>query len=197
MKLFNRLKSLTVALVMTGGIASLVGCGGDSDGPFTNLQGIYEVTGWNENDSSCEADGPSVLADKIEKFVLVKEGMFFTKFLTAVTCSSLEVCREDAVDDTIDLTGFLFESGSDSDGWVGRSASASGLGDDTCTGIYSQYTMTSPEPNVVQIVAVTHQVTGVSEDSDGFCDTDEVMSRGPSEPCASREVIRASFVEGL
>lgn len=195
--LFNRMKSLTVALLMTGGIGMLVGCGGSSDGVFTELHGIYEVSSWNENDSTCDADGPSVLADKIEKFMLVKEGMFFTKFLTAVTCASLENCREEAVDDTIDLSGFIFESGSDSDGWVGRSATASGLGDDTCAGIYSQYTMTSPEPNVVQIVAVKHQVTGVGEDSDGFCDTDEVLSRGPSEPCTNREVIRASFVEGL
>ena len=49
----------------------------------------------------------------------------------------------------------------------------------------------------MELVKQTHEVTGVGRDSDDFCDTDEVTSRGPSEPCQSRAVIRARFVEGI
>ena len=61
MKLFNRLKSLTVTLGTLVGFTIVVGCGGDSDAPLSGLYGIYELTDWTENEATCDADGASVL----------------------------------------------------------------------------------------------------------------------------------------
>ena len=184
------LSALAVAL-------PLVGCGGDTDGPLSSLYGIYEVTTWNENEAACDSDGTSVLDEKIEKFLVVKEGIY----CPICRCRSVRdarsmsrSCRRDA----INLFGaYIFNAGSDTDGWNGSSASASSSGGETCTGIFNQYTLTSPESGVVELVKQTHEVTEVGRDSEDFCDTDEVTSRGPSQPCQSREVIRARLVEGI
>lgn len=198
MKLFNQLKSLTVTLGALGSLAMLVGCGGDSDAPLSELYGIYELTDWTENEASCDAEGASVLADKIEKYMLVKEGEFlFVRFVSAETCESLESCRAAAEDETINLSGFLFESGSDSNGWVGSSASASGMGGDTCSGIFNEYRMTAPTSTTLELVRTRHDVADVGKDADDFCDLDEVSARGPNEPCVSRSVLSATFVEGI
>ena len=198
MKPFNHLKSLMVRLGLIAIAAPLVACGDDGDGPLSNLYGIYEVTSWSENEAACDVDGPSVLDEKIEKFLVVKEQAFIYRFVATEGCETLEACREVVADDTINLmSGYIFNEGSDSNGWTGYSSSAVGSGEGTCTGVYNQYTLSSPEANVVELVKQTHEVAGVGLDSDDFCDTDEVTSRGPSEPCQSREVIRARFVEGI
>jgi len=198
MKFFNRLKSLTVALGAMGIVAGLVGCGDDSDAPLSKLYGIYELTDWTENEASCDADGASVLDEKIEKFMVVKEGEFlFVRFVSAETCETLEACRAAAEDETINLSGFLFESGSDSDGWLGSSASASGMGGETCSGTFNQYRMTAPSANALELVRTQHDVPDVGKDADDFCDLDEVSARGPSEPCVSRSVLSATLVEGI
>ena len=198
MKPFNHVKSLMVGLSALAVALPLTGCGGDTDGPLSNLYGIYEVTTWNENEAACDSDGTSVLDEKIEKFLVVKEQEFIVRFVAAEGCETLEACREVVAEDAINLFGgYIFERGSDSDGWTGSSASASSSGGETCTGIFNQYILTSPESGVVELVKQTHEVTEVGRDSEDFCDTDEVTSRGPSEPCQSREVIRARFVEGI
>ena len=93
MKPFNHLKSLMVGLSALAVALPLVGCGGDTDGPLSNLYGIYEVTTWNENEAACDSDGTSVLDEKIEKFLVVKEQEFIVRFVAAEGCESLEACR--------------------------------------------------------------------------------------------------------
>ena len=195
MKLVNQLKSLTAALGTLALFSSAISCG-DSDEALSSLYGIYELSAWNENDVSCGDDGPSVLADKIEKYLVVKEGEFFVKFVSAEACENLEACRAVAVDDTLNLSAYLFNEGNDSDGWTGERASAFGSGD-SCSGDFTQFTMTSPESGVVEIVTQNHSVEDVGRDADDFCDLDEVETRGPTEPCTARQLMRATLVEKL
>ena len=182
---------LSLALVLGAGLAA---CGGDEG---SELLGIWQVTAWSENPAACDSPGDSVLDQMNEQHLAVFEGEFFgVEFVQAVPCGDPADCQ--AIldeEDTLFLDGYIFESGSDEDGWTGRSTFASEdfeTGD--CVGTVNAHTM-RPVSAGLEIDTIRTEVSGFGKDEDGFCDTDAAAELAEGEPCTGRELLTATRVE--
>jgi hypothetical protein len=101
-------------------------------------------------------------------------------------------------DDTINLSTFGFEEGSDSAGWRGTSAFLSGDGaGGPCSGAVSVHLLTSPSDGIIRLETQTKEVEGIGRDSDDFCDTDEAIAMEADLPCTSLEAFEGSFVQDI
>ncbi len=187
---------MTKWMTMTALLALLIGCGDDGSA----LLGVYSLDAWTENDTGCDAEGPSVLETSDSTHFFIKEVNFFgTSIINVALCSDLADCQQRAADgDTIELgdRSYGFDSGSDSAGWTGGGVIAGGSGD-TCSGEVYDYLLTEVSDGVVQIRVETREVSGVPTDSDGFCDTDAARAAAKDQPCARLEVFEGTFLEAI
>ena len=159
----------------------------------TAAEGIYEIASWTENVDSCDSEGASIAADEFDEFLYVTNSEFFgQEFVSVATCLDLETCRMDVADDSINLSGFAFEDGSDSAGWSGSGYFISGS--DTCSGeVFEDRLLVTDEG--VTIERRSKDVEGIPKDSDGFCDGDAAKKMAKSLPCTRLEVIGALLEE--
>jgi len=161
----------------------------------TAASGIYQIASWTENVDGCDAEGASIAADNSDDFLYVKNSEFFgQEFVSVATCLDLDTCRTDAADDTINLGGFAFEKGSDSDGWTSSGYFISGS--DTCSGEVFEDRLLIADDGVT-IERRAKAVDGIPTDSDGFCDGDAAETMAKSLPCSRLEVIQAALQESL
>ena len=182
----------TIGLVLASVLAS---CGaGDSQ---TALEGIYSISEWTENETGCEAPGTSILASQNEQSIYIKTVDFFgAKFINVVPCSDLATCRAEWQDDTLSLSGYPFDTGSDAAGWTGGS-SAFSVVSETCSGELFEDRLESIDDQTVQVTRRAIEVEGVPLDSDGFCDDDVAKEMARNRPCTRMEQITAVLVESL
>ncbi len=92
----NRNASLVPLVIGTA--LSLVACGEDekgsegadggvSDAVIASFEGVYALTAYTENPTSCDAEGPSTLASKTDQdFVLVGASVLGQKYLQLASC---------------------------------------------------------------------------------------------------------------
>lgn len=174
-------------------VATAAGCGDDK---LSELDGMYELDSWTDNPDSCDAEGPAALEEGNTSHFFVRNDEFFgQEFLAAVTCSDLQECRDMAAEtDTLFLGGFLFDEGSDSSGWTGKSGF---LGGENCDGEVQVATLTGEPGTAVTIERRSYVVTDVALDSEGECDFDDAYAQAESQPCATLEVVRGTYLEDL
>jgi hypothetical protein len=161
----------------------------------TAAEGIYQIASWTENVDSCDSEGASIAEDNSNTFLYVENAEFFgQEFINVATCPDLETCRSEAEDDTINLGGFAFESGSDSDGWTSSGYFLSGQ--DTCGGeVFEDRLLVTDDGVTIERRAKI--VEGIPLDSDGFCDGDAAEAMAKSLPCARLEVLQGTLQEDL
>ncbi len=176
---------------------ALSGCGDDGEGgggPLgSDFRGVYELTEWVVNDSSCEEPTTSMLENN-SKFMLV-QGCSITLFgvqtyLHAAECSDADACEEQrCMKDELLLGGFSFEGGSDSAGWTGRSTSAFSSGSEgECMGIVTTFTLSGGEDDEqLQLTLEERSVSGFPRDADDFCDLEIAEKLAEDAPCSRIE----------
>ena len=174
-------------------LAALVGCGGLS----SDLEGIYEIGTWTQNPDACDVEGPSILEQQSQTLFYVRvENFLGQKFLNASLCDDLANCQSEAGSDTINLNGWAFDGGDDSNGWTGATVFAGGSGTE-CTGQVTDHLMTSSGPDTVLIESRTRETLPFPVDSDGFCDTDQARAAAEGQPCITFEVVTATRTANL
>lgn len=181
----------------SGAVGTVRVVGGCGDDGLTAWQGIYLLDDWTSNEASCDAEGPSILAQRSETALFVKEeNIFGVEFVNVVLCTDVADCEAMLSEDTIFLgNGYAFESGSDGSGWTGRTVFASGF--DECTGSVHDHEMTSPADGVVRIETRRREAQPFPVDEDGFCATEDAEEAAEGQPCVSLEVVTASFTAEL
>lgn len=159
----------------------------------TAAEGIYQITSWTENSDSCDSEGASIAADSSDAFLYVANSEFFgQEFVSVATCPDFEACRTELDEGTINLGGFAFEKGSDSDGWSSSGHFISGS--DTCGGeVFEDRLLVADDGVTVERRAKA--VDGIPLDSDGFCDGDAAEAMAKSLPCTRLEVIAGTLQE--
>lgn len=168
----------------------LLGCAED----LTALEGVYTIESWTENETGCDAPGPSILETKAEKAIYLKAVNFLgAEFINVVKCPDLETCRNEAADDVIDLGGITFEKGSDSAGWSGLSDTLDG----SCTGDVFENLLLSADDGTLRVEQRGTAVENAPRDSDDFCDRDAAAELAAPLPCGRLEIFTAVQVEDL
>ena len=174
-----------IAITLVGTTA----CGGGSQ---TDLEGVYTVATWTDNQASCDAEGQSVLALHEGFFYIKEENFLGSKFVNVSGCMDVADCQAKAGDDgTIHIGGYGFETGSDSAGWRSHSAIAFGSGG-TCMGSVSDVLMTS----TADTVRIESRAT-MSAPFTGDCTEAAAEAAAAGQPCASLEVVTATFTAGF
>ena len=188
-------RTLWIALFVMG-LGWSAACGG---GGLTDLEGIYMISAWTENDASCDADGASILDAQTETVFYIKSEDFLgAEFVNVVLCPDLNDCATRAADDeTIHIDRFSFEDGSDSSGWTGSGYSLSSGGGQACSGEVLEVALTSPADGQIRIEVQEKDVTDIGLDSDGFCDGDAAEAKAASQPCDRLEVLTGDFVQDI
>ena len=189
-------KSLPMVSILSA-VLTMLACGCGDSGIETKFEGIYQIDSWTENLDACDLEGPSIMETQSATMMFVRVDNFIIDFLSAMTCLDLENCRQEAADDSFNLSAWAFDTGNDGSGWYGSGTSAYSSGDGPCRGEVWQVILTSPEPDHILLAVETTQVEGFEKDADGFCDLDAAESLAQGQPCNSLEVIKASFVENL
>jgi len=182
---------------------SLSGCGDDSEEPF-ELDGVYTVTEWTENTTTCDTEGPSVLDAQTETSFIVKRqhesflGQSFTVII-AGPCLDPQSCANDAGAGAIGglFTGLTpFDPGErEGEAWTTSTSVASRV-DMECTGSMTTLYLRSPEAGVVQKESrTTESITFPAtpdEDGDPSCDLDTLEELAATASCARFSVITAN-----
>ena len=180
----------------------LVACGGD----LTGLQGVYNIDTWTRNDTACGAEGASILETQGSTALYIKAETFITeKFVNVVPCADTADCEEMAGDDTtIYLGNWIFQDGSDDDGWQSVTYSAfDNFDDDTqCDGTRREAAMTTPAEGGLRIEARTNETIQFAKPSgvtNCFLDIDdaELEDLVGEQACVRLEVLTATFLSGL
>ncbi len=176
---------LLAALLLSSSIAATA-CG---SGSLTDLEGVYSITTWTDNQSGCDAEGPSVAMGREPFFYIKSENFLGSKFVNVVNCADVADCQAKATDkDTLHLGGFAFEEGSDSSGWTAHSAFGFGS-NNMCMGDVSDVIMTSGDGTV----RIESRST-MSAPYTGNCDDDAAAEAAAAgQPCSSLEVVTATF----
>ncbi len=167
-----------------------VGCGSSS---ITDLEGIYRVSTWTENLTACDAEGPSVAAQRDMFFYIKDENFIGQHFVNVELCADAATCKTEATDEgTIHIGMFGFDKGSDSKGWTSHSAHAFAISGQ-CQGGVTDTVMTSSN-KMIRIeqrqVDATPFPAGTGSDE---CPDAMVESAAAGQPCKSFEVVTAAF----
>jgi hypothetical protein len=164
-------------------------CGGD----LTALEGVYTISTWTQNDTGCASEGPSVLADMQDTHLFVKADKFFgEEWVSVGLCADAADCEMRlGDDDTIDLSGYIFDSGSDDSGWRGASYFGTRDPDGNCDGTLEENTLTSPGDGQVRIETRSTPVAGFAPDADDFCTVENAQAAKGDAACAELEVLTA------
>jgi hypothetical protein len=173
------------------GSVVLAGCGDD----FTKLSGIYTINTWTQNDTACDAEGPSVASTREPMFYIRKEDFLGLEFLNVSLCDDLAMCEADAADEnTINLGGWSFEEGNDTAGWTDQSAFAFDS-NGTCTGSVRDTIMTSVD-RMVRIESRERDVAPFPPVG-GDCPDEDAVAAAEGQPCTSLEVTTATFMQDI
>jgi hypothetical protein len=177
-----------VALVL------LAGC--SDDAIATDHAGIYSVTSWTQNEAGCDEPGSSIADGKNAFFYVANQSFFGAEFIQAADCVDLSACRMEVDDNTINLSGYAFEEGSDSDGWTGTGYILGG-GADSCSGNVFDDRLTIPADGEIQIERRSVFVENIPIDPDQGCDEEAAQKMAKTLPCSELETIRGTLAESL
>ncbi|HEU0030276.1 MAG TPA: hypothetical protein VFQ53_06585 [Kofleriaceae bacterium] len=172
---------------------TVAACGGNDNDSLTSFDGVYTVSTWTDNLTSCAAEGSSVLDQREPNFYIKTENFLGVRFVNVVTCADVGDCQAKANEvDTIHLGGFGFDTGSDETGW--RDTSAFGFASNgMCEGTVTETVMTSPASGQIRIEARSTDAAPFPVNAAGECPDDAVISAAAGQPCTSFEVVTASF----
>ncbi|HEY4183163.1 MAG TPA: hypothetical protein VGM90_40345 [Kofleriaceae bacterium] len=180
---------------------SLVACGGGGgsgdDGLSTAHEGVYTVSSWNGNMTSC--DGVGVPLDppaSTARLYIKSESVLGTSFINVVPCDDEASCQADAESSTLmtSLLGWTFSSGSDADGWTGTGGEyATGSGD-TCSGVSSVATM-KLTGTTAHIENRQSQVQWAKPA--GGCTIDDLHAHAAGAACTSLITVDGTFATDL
>jgi len=177
-----------VALVL------IAGC--SDDGIATGHAGIYSVTSWTLNEAGCDELGPSIADSENAFFYVSNQSFFGSDFISATDCVDLGACQSEVADDTINLSGYAFEAGSDADGWTGSGYFLGG-GAGTCSGDVFDDLLTVDAAGEARIERRTVRVENIPNDPSDGCDIDAALAMAESLPCTELETIVGTLVEAL
>jgi len=187
-------------VAITGGLAA---CSKDekNNNLDTQLNGIYEITSFTENDTSCDAEGVSVLEQKTERFLLVYKSTFFgIDFINASSCLDQAECEQQLLDVSNEnffsfSFGYSFYEGNDSAGFIGETVSAFSSGFETteCEGSVASQSLKKLGESGIEIRSENTQ-SNVFLKREGVCDTDDAKAAAAGNSCSKLEVINAQRV---
>ena len=173
-------------------ITLTVACTGGSS-VETELVGVYTMSSWTQNDTACDAEGPSILETETDKAIFVEVGSLLgQEFLQVVTCVDVPDCQSKAAEDTIFLGEFAFDGGNDTSGWTGATFGGS-IAEGQCSGLVTDFLMTGPTPDTLRVESRSRNTRPFPQDSDGFCDLAAAKTAAEGQPCMQFEVISATF----
>jgi len=187
-----------IVLAALAAFAAQVGCASDPPSgaaqAASGLAGIYKIDSHTQNAAGCDKEGGA--GPNIGTHLVIKSQSLLGKtVLTAAPCADIAACQTKQKDSTVDLSGWPFESGSDSAGWTGVSTSASGSGS-SCSGTYVATKLSVPAAGKIAIDERTAEITsGILLDKDGSCSLDDVKTKGKTAPCTKLTVVKATFVQ--
>ncbi len=171
-------------------MAVIAGCGG---GSLTELEGVYTVSTWTESSTSCDAEGPSVAAQRKPSFYIKAESFFGEDFVNVKSCDSEAACRMLATEaDTIHIGEFAFEDGSDAAGWSSRSASGYAF-DGSCMGLVSESKLIATGEQI-RIEVRRIEVPPFAPDAQNECPDEAVTAAAAGQPCTDLEVVTGARV---
>jgi hypothetical protein len=179
--------------MMLGSTAWLTACGGMS----TDFEGIYMVDAWNDNPTSCDAEGPSVIDQRADLFYVKLDSFLGYDFVNVNTCASIVECQEWANDEeTLHIGEYGFDQGNDDDGWTTRVAFAT---DDpelptNCIADVRTAVLTGDATTVSIRVETVDTPSFAREAEDCFYEEDErVFDLAEGQPCVALETIHATY----
>jgi hypothetical protein len=210
----TRLRQKTRTLLTLSAALVLSGCGDGSDeaeasaisdATARTLSGVYELTRFTRNDTACDVEGPSVMAEFTDGFfVMASTTVFGTRILELASCSSVEDCQSKAIQ--MQNLGsyriqysFTLSSELDPTHLAGFSASTgSSLDGEMCTGReYTDHTLTVADGGVV--LESRTKLLADRPQEDGFCMVRPADSKSEarSVPCSELQVLAGTKVAEL
>ncbi len=173
--------------------AGVAGCRG---GSLTELEGVYSISTWTESSTSCDAEGPSVAAQRSPSFYLKAESFFGEDFVNVKSCDSDAECRMLATEeDTIHIGEFTFDDGSDADGWSSGTATGFEL-DGSCMGLVSESKLTATGEQI-RIEVRRIDVPPFAPDAQNECPDEAVAAAAAGQPCTDLEVVTGARTGGF
>jgi hypothetical protein len=207
------------ASIAIGAVLGIAGCGGGSDdsgqGACSGLtdadveswEGIYQLTSYTKNASSCDAEGASVLASQQETLFLLRRASAFGRMsLWLLSCIDVANCQDKRA---------KFDQSQATHG-IGPPAAI--LFQFTCPGPNGSLTATITNtgfsrtdgtchaPSISED-ALSHQASGsvrvesrkqIGDDYsavNGYCTTDAAHAASTSKPCTELEALAGQFLQ--
>jgi hypothetical protein len=208
-------RQITEVLAVCGGLA-LAGCGGSDDeqeaggiseGTARALSGVYQLTRFTRNDSACDVEGPSVVAELTDTFfVMASTTVFGQRLLQLASCSSIDDCRSKA--EAMKSLGFYsmeysfgFSRELNPTHLTGFEATTgwTPLDGNMCTGRdYSDHSLTANSDASVVVESRTTQLADRPQE-DGFCVVRPAESKAEAAklPCSELRVLAGAKVAEL
>ena len=193
-------RGFTACALLTAATLTLSACGDDSSGGNSDVQlaanKIYELTAHTRNDASCDADGESILDMDTERYFSASVGNFAgVPVATVSSCASPQQCRDRHTDANSDFPEWSELVGGDSWTFYGG-----GVGDPgaPCSSMVLYATLaTENEGNIARVEVREYEVTGLTFDSEGFCDATGISGDFDRYTCLNMEVYTGTYVEDL
>lgn len=184
-----------------------VACGGGGGGGgelaalVAEIEGIYSVDDFTRNSEGCGTEGGSVLAELDEPFLVVTGREALGRdYALVFSCTDVADCRVKAGEDEFAAQMILQLWETDGEALTGTEVGTgwSGFEEGLCT-----------EPELKELSVKTVGDDGIRvetrvtvgddypEDEDGFCTTDGGAAATKGKPCATLEVLSATFEAAL
>lgn len=189
--------------LLSGGCGeSLLGiCDEPSTAALEAVSGIYQATSYTQNESSCDMEGPSLLADLRDPFFVVTTRSELGREVgLLVTCADAAECRSKSAMVESGVSGQLLQSlscaGSDSS-ITGETETAgqSGIGEACGAKITSSTLLRNG--NSIRLENRIQHGESYEPDGEGFCDLRTGINSAKDAPCTELVVLTGDFVEAL
>lgn len=202
--------------VLAGVALNLAACGGgsDSDGACAGLteadlqrwEGTYQLTSFTENQSSCDAEGPSILASQREPFFFLRRASALGRtYLWLLSCTDAADCADKRTKFDQSQTSFSFGPPSQILFQFTCSGTTGSVSATIATTGFSSADGTCSEPSISQDtlsrdadgnarVESREQIGDDYPAVDGYCTTDAGSAASANKPCTHYRALVGTLV---
>jgi hypothetical protein len=183
---------------------ALAGCGSEDDFG-RDVEGLWGIQTWTENDGTCDSEGPDVAATKSEKFLGIRRDDSFVPVVIVATCVDKPDCASKV---SSGVFGALFgqsavlekeiANGYGTEGSISWTINSTG-----CTGALTLASLTHQSGGKLRFEQKQYAFTDVPTDTTdphgggADCSSKSLRAQALKQPCSKYSVITANHVGNL